>query len=254
MKHTSRFHCFTFIILIALFYSSPILFSNMKKGTSNDFTEIFQIDPNNTLKNSTEIPKKPLFQSFLQTFFGSGLAIALFSGIYIWLVKGRIKIENFCDIHADDKRERFRIKVKNKRFKTLKNLCCYITFIGLRPNDLSIQKYSKKYIISRYNFVPIKMLYLNWGIGEKAIDLHPKQLTELNVLIYLKKSKEIEIASEFGYKQPRAKIVNIRELLGYIQFFADDFKSPKFYFKISPDSKNNRIALTRIKKTELKNK
>ncbi len=98
------------------------------------------------------------------------------------------------------------------------------------------------------------MLYLNWGVGEKAIDLHPKQATELNVLIYLRKSKNIVIASEFGYTQPRAKIVNIREFSCYIQFFADDYKSRKFYFMIIPDSETNRIVLKRVKKIKLEKK
>lgn len=197
------------------------------------------------------------FNKIFEIFSGSGAALALVGGVYYWIVKGRVKIpKNFDNTHIDSNTCRHRIKVINNGFKTLHELTPYITFINLKSEDLEGNN-QHHYLISPENYIPIEQEVIIWDIGTSSVNLHPKQQMDVDLLHFQKGSKAIIIPSEQGYTRinnekietkARAKIGKLKEYQFYIEFYAEDFKSAKFFFRIDPNKENTDVIVEKMKK------
>lgn len=195
----------------------------------------------------------------VQIIIGSGAALALASGIYVWLIKGRVKIPiTFDNPHTAERYSRHRIRVYNKGFKTLQRLVCYISFIDLTPSDIenSESEYANHYLVSSGNYVPIVDELLIWDTGESTFDLHPKQSVDVDLLHYDKNQQYIVIPSEQGYtklegekpvKKARVRIVNIKEYNFRIKFCALDYHSKEYRFKLKPSSDRSEVFIIKYK-------
>ena len=184
---------------------------------------------------------------FFDTFLGSSATVALFSFLFILIVKGRVTIPKDFDCQH---KNRHRIRVKNNGLKSLKNLTCYITFINLKERDLGVDT-CFKYLISNGNFVKVEKELIIWDNGEVKFDLHPKQSIDIDILHFDKTKNTITIPSEHGYtnkfeyEKPRMAITKLKEYLFYIILCADDYCSREYHFKLKPNSMNTDIKLKR---------
>jgi len=193
----------------------------------------------------------------LEIFLGSGAALALGGSIYYWIIKGRIKIpKNFDNPHIDSDTSRHRIRVINRGFKTLHDLTPYITFINLESDDLA-DDIHQHYLISHENYVPIEQEVIIWDVGKPSMNLHPKQEIDVDLLHFKKNSKAIIIPSEQGYTRihngnvetkTRAKIEKLKEYQFYLEFYAEDYRSKKFFFRIYPNKDKTDVIAEKMKK------
>lgn len=195
----------------------------------------------------------------LNILIGSGAAIALASGVYVWLLKGRIKIpKDFDNAHTDPKSSRHRIRVINKGFKTLVGLVCYISIVDIMPSDIENEKsdFADYFLISSENYVPVCKELIIWDTGQPTFDLHPKQCVDVDLLHYDRINKAIIVPSEQGYTKlddrgkprtrARVRITTLREYTIKVKLCAVDYHSKEYAFKIRPNQDEKDVTVVKM--------